>query len=128
MQTLEKEVNRFKQVSKTDSEKHEKDLEVMEEKLADARRNVDSVKKKLEQTETDLKKANGDKQNLMNEISTLKREVNTTKENSGIATAKANAEKSRVEKELKESTLKIISLQDGAAKTESKLRVEIRIP
>jgi hypothetical protein len=61
----------------------------------------------------------------MNEISSLKREVNTTKENSGIATAKANAEKAKAEKELKEATMKIISLQDNAAKTEAKLKVEI---
>jgi chromosome segregation ATPase len=124
-QALEKEVNRFRAVSKTDSEKHEKDLEVMEEKLADARRNLDSIKKKLDQTEADLKKANGDKQNLMNDISLLKREINTTKENSGITIAKANAEKSKAEKELKDATLKIVSLQDAASKTESKFRVDI---
>ena len=78
---LEKEVNRFKLVSKTDSEKHDKDLEAMEEKLVDSRRNFDSVKKKLEQTEADLKKANNDKQSLMSDISSLKREVNTLREN-----------------------------------------------
>lgn len=124
-QLLEKDLNKYKLMSKTDTDKHEKDLEVVEEKLTDARRNIDTIKKKLEQTESDLRKANGDKQTLMNDVSTLRREVNIMKETLDTATSKINAEKVKVEKELKEATLKIIRLQDTSRQNETKLKADV---
>jgi len=44
---------------------------------------------------------------------------------SNSITAKVNAEKAKVEKELKDATLKIVSLQDLSANNESRYKVEL---
>ena len=44
---------------------------------------------------------------------------------SNTITAKVNAEKAKVEKELKEATLRIVSLQDLSSNNESRFKVEL---
>merc|ERR1712203_826907 len=122
----DREVDKAKSQIKSDGEKHEKDLEDMEAKLNEVRRNLEANKRKLETAESNLSRRTQEHEDKKKTVEKLEKDINNMKKASGDSVNQVKEQKIILEKENKEATLKIIKLQDENVKLQAKLNDDVQ--
>merc|ERR1712228_197244 len=81
LNSMEKEFNRYKGWSKGETEKYEKTIEELEQKLGEGRRSAESWKRKHDSVQSDLESVIKEKYSLQEQIEHLNDEIANLKEN-----------------------------------------------
>merc|ERR1712008_576206 len=126
LQLRDREVNTAKSQVKDDGEKHEKDLEAMEAKLNEVRRNLEANKRKLETAESNLNRRTQEHEDKKKTVEKLEKDITNMKRASGDSVNQVKEQKTALEQENKEATLKIIKLQDENVKLQAKLNDDVQ--
>merc|ERR1711936_184867 len=125
LNSMEKEFNRYKTWSKGETDKYEKTIEELEQKLGEGRRSAESWKRKHDSIQSDLESVIKEKYNLQEQIEHLNDDISNLKENQSDEISEQQNEKSKLEQKLREANHKIKSLEDEIKAIQRKSDSEI---
>jgi len=123
--SMEKEFNRYKTWSKGETDKYEKTIEELEQKLGEGRRSAESWKRKHDSVQTDLESVIKEKYNLQEQIEHLNDDLANLKENQLDEISQQQSEKTKLEQKLREANHKIKSLEHEKTDLQKKADNEI---
>merc|ERR1712123_37277 len=104
--SMDKEFNRYKTWSKGETDKYEKTIEELEQKLGEGRRSAESWKRKHDSVQNDLESVIKEKYNLQEQIEHLNDEISTLRDNQTDEIAQGQNEKTKLEQKLREANHK----------------------
>jgi len=123
--SMEKEFTRYKTWSKGETDKYEKTIEELEQKLGEGRRSAESWKRKHDSVQNDLESVIKEKYNLQEQIEHLNDEIATLKESQTDEIAQQQNEKTKLEQKLREANHKIKNLEHDKIDLQKKSDNEI---
>merc|ERR1711892_1235533 len=109
--SMDKEFNRYKTWSKGETDKYEKTIEELEQKLGEGRRSAESWKRKHDSVQSDLESVIKEKYNLQEQIEHLNDDISNLKENQTDEITQQQNEKTKLEQKLREANHKIKNLE-----------------
>lgn len=123
--SMDKEFTRYKTWSKGETDKYEKTIEELEQKLGEGRRSAESWKRKHDSVQNDLESVIKEKYNLQEQIEHLNEEILSLKENQTDEIAQQQNEKTKLEQRLREANHKIKNLEHEKTDLQKKSDNEI---
>jgi len=111
LSSMEKEFTRYKNWSKEQSDTYEKQIDDVESKIGEARRNTESWKRKHDSVQTDLENTIKEKYKLKEEIENLTEEVSSLKDGHQDTETQQRNDISKLETKLREANNKIRTLE-----------------
>jgi len=111
LNSMEKEFTRYKTWSKGETDKYEKTIEELEQKLGEGRRSAESWKRKHDSVQSDLESVIKEKYNLQEQIEHLNDDIANLKENQTEEISQQQNEKTKLEQKLREANHKIKNLE-----------------
>merc|ERR1711915_942773 len=125
LNSMEKEFSRYKGWSKGETEKYEKTIEELEQKLGEGRRSAESWKRKHDSVQSDLESGIKEKYSLQEQIEHLNDEIANLKENQAEEITQQQNEKTKLEQKLREANHKIKNLEQEKVDLQRKSNNEI---
>ncbi|TRY74800.1 hypothetical protein TCAL_07117 [Tigriopus californicus] len=126
IKSLESEFQKYKASSKSEDERHTQELETVEQRLIEARKSAEVMKKKMDSNDAEMKRVVDAKNVLEGKVNALEADIRSMKESGNTTLSKVQNEKELVQKELRDAANKILQLRDEKCRLETKANEDVK--